>query len=65
MKFKFYKYNGEWHLTISDADDNILKSVSFKEEISQEEVLTVVTTLARAEGIETHVDFTERTNNVR
>ena len=51
MKFKFYKHNGEWHLTISDANDNILKSV--------------VTTLARAEDIETHVDFTERTNNVR
>lgn len=65
MKFKFYKCNGKWHLTISDANDNILKSVSFKEEISQEEVLTVVTTLARAEGIETHVDFTERTNDVR
>ncbi len=65
MKFKFYKCNGEWHLTISDANDNILKSVFFKEEISQEEVLTVVTTLARAEGIETHVDFTERTNDVR
>ena len=59
MNLHFYKLNGYWNLNFREDDtDFILETYHFKDDIKQEDLITIVTTLAKAEGLQVNIDFT-------
>lgn len=59
MNLHFYKLDGYWNLNLRENDtDLIYETCHFKEDINQEDIITIVTTLAKAEGVQISIDFT-------
>lgn len=63
MHLEFYKENDCWNLNIKENNsDHVIAVYHFREDIKQEDIITVVTTLAKADGLQTSINFTNYKN---
>lgn len=58
VNFDFYKVSGQWRLRISE-NDTILSTICF-EDVSYEEIVSIVPTLIKADISSVNIDFTNK-----